>query len=261
MRKTLIAAVAVIVAALAVPAIGQADPIQSITANLTPAKRSKKSYKPAQIYVEILTNKSGQGTLPEQPPSASNTKVNFPKNAKFDPTAGPKCKATEAQLQNTTTAQATSLCGSKSIVSKGSTTPTDPPGGNHTTGTSAWVYVQVVPGPGGGGFGVPVQVTAFNGNKPSTLFLHARADSVNNTSVLVGKLKTGNKAPAGYGSQLDVTIPPLQAGAIARFTVTVKNGKYVQARCKNKNMKFQAVTKFSNFPTATDDFSSKCKQK
>ena len=86
-------------------------------------------------------------------------------------------------------------------------------------------------------------------------------ERVNNTSVLVGKLKTGNKAPTGYGSQLDVTIPPLQAGAIARFTTTVKNGKYVQARCKKKNMKFQAITKFSNFPTATDDFSSKCKQK
>jgi hypothetical protein len=263
MRKSLIAAVAVIVAALAVPAIGQADDIQSITANLTPAKRSKKSYKPAQIYVEILTKKSGTGTLPEQPPSATNTKVNFPKNAKFDPTAVPRCKATEAQLQNTTTAQATEKCGSKSIVSKGSTVPTDPPGANHTTGTSAWVYVQVVPGPGGGGFGVPVQVTAFNGNKPNTLFLHSRADLVNNTSVLVGKLKTGKKAPKGYGSQLDVTIPPLQAGAIARFTTTVKAGKYVQARCKTKSEKWQAITKFSNYSpsTVSDDFTSSCKQK
>jgi hypothetical protein len=106
-------------------------------------------------------------------------------------------------------------------------------------------------------------VTAFNGNKPSTLFLHARADSVNNTSVLVGKLKTGNKAPAGYGSQLDVTIPPLQAGAIARFTTTVKNGKYVQARCKTKSENWQAITKFSNYTpsTVTDDYTSKCKQK
>src|SRR4029079_4180319 len=141
---------------------------------------SKKSYKPAQIYVEILTKKSGTGTLPEQPPSAVNTKVNFPANMKFDTEKVPKCKATEAQLQNTTTAQATEKCGSKSIVSKGSTVPTDPPGANHTTGTSAWVYVQVVPGPGGGGFGVPVQVTAFNGNKPNTLFLHSRADLATN---------------------------------------------------------------------------------
>ena len=103
MRKSLIAAVAVIVAALAMPAIGQADDVQSITANLSPAKRSKKKFKPAKIYVEILTQDSGQGTLPEQPPSATNTKVNFPKNARFNPKAVPRCKASEAQLQNTTT--------------------------------------------------------------------------------------------------------------------------------------------------------------
>ena len=259
MRKSLIAAVAVIVAALAVPAIGQADPIQSITANLTPAKRSKTKFKPAQIYVEILTGpNSSAATNPEQPPSATNTKVNFPKNAKFDPTAVPRCKGTEAQLQNTTTEQAKGICGSKSIVSKGSKLPTGP---ESETGTSAWVTVDL---PGNDTtLGVPVVVTAFNGTNKNTLYLHSRADSVNNTSVLVGKLKTGKKAPKGYGSQLDVTIPPLLAGAIARFTTTVKAGKYVQARCKAKNEKWRAITTFENFtsPTVTDDYTSKCKQK
>ncbi len=259
MRKYLIAMVAVIVAALALPSIGQADPIQSITANLTPAKRDKKKFKPAQIYVEILTSpNSGSGTNPEQPPSASNTKVNFPKNAKFDPTAVPRCKGTEAQLQNTTTDQAKDICGTKSIVSKGSKTPTGP---EHETGTSAWVTVDL---PGDNTtLGVPVVVTAFNGTNKNTLFLHSRADSVNNTSVLVGKLKSGKKAPKGYGSQLDVTIPPLLAGAIARFTTTVKNGKYVQARCKVKSEKWQAVTTFDNYtsPTVSDDYKSSCKQK
>ena len=69
------------------------------------------------------------------------------------------------------------------------------------------------------------QVTAFNGHEKHTLFLHSYAPSANNTSVLVGKLK--RKGPKGYGNQLDVTIPPLLAGAISRFTTTVKNGKYV----------------------------------
>ncbi len=78
--------------------------------------------------------------------------------------------------------------------------------------------------------------------------------------MLVGKIKDG---PKGYGKQLDVTIPPLALGAITRFTTTVKDGKYVQGRCKNKNMKFQAITTFSNYTpaTVTDDYSSKCKQK
>ena len=105
-------------------------------------------------------------------------------------------------------------------------------------------------------------MTAFNGTKKNTLFLHSRADSVNNTTVLVGKLKTGKKAPKGYGSQLDVTIPPLLAGAITRFTTTVKNGKYVQARCKTKNEKWQAIH-VSHEPRrqTTDDYTSTCKQK
>jgi hypothetical protein len=256
MRKLLIAAVAAIVAALALPSIGQADDIQSITANLKPAKRSKKKFKPAKIYVEILTKPLGSGPNPEQPPSAFNTKVNFPKNSKFDTKKVPRCKGTEAQLQNTTTDQAKQVCGNKSIVSKGSNTPTGP---EHTTGTSAWVTVDL-PGPNTT-LGVPVVVTAFNGTKKNTLYLHSRADSVNNTSVLVGKLKTGKKAPKGYGAQLDVTIPPLLAGAISRFTTTVKSGKYVQARCKSKNEKWQAITKYDNHAQTTDDYTSKCKPK
>ena len=259
MRKSLIAAVAAIICALALPSIGQADDIQSITAHLSPAKRSKNKFKPAQIYVEILTGpNTGAPVNPEQPPSAYNTKVNFPKNSKFVPKAVPQCKATEAQLQNTTTDQAKSLCGAKSIVSRKSKVPTGP---EHTTGTSAWVTVDL---PGDNTtLGVPVVVTAFNASQKNTLFLHSRADSVNNTSVLVGKLKTRKQAKLSrsYSYQLDVTIPPLLAGAISRFTTTVKKGKYVQARCKSKKEKWQAISKYDNHPTTSDNYTSKCKSK
>jgi len=254
MRKYLIAAVVATASALALASIAQADPIQSITAKLTPQKLSKKKFKPAKVYVEILTGpNTTDPTHPEQPPSAFNTKVNFPANMKFNTKAAPKCKGSEAELQNTTTDQAKQVCGTKSIVSKGSTVPTGP---EHATGTSAWVTVDL-PGPNTT-LGVPVVVTAFNGSKKNTLFLHSRADSVNNTSVLVGKIQNG---PKGFGKTLNVKVPPLLAGAIARFTATVKHGKYVQARCKTKNMKFQAITQYENHPTTTDDFSQKCKQK
>ncbi len=241
MRKYLLLAVTAIVSSLAFGSIAQADDIQTITAKLTPEKRSKKTFKPATIFVEILTGPNATDPInPEQPPSAFNTKVNFPPNAKFDGKAVPRCAATEAEIQNTTTAQAIDLCGSKSVVSKGSVIPEGP---EATTGTSAWVTVDL-PGTGTT-LGVPVQVTAFNGTKAKTLYLHSRADSVNNTSVLVGKLKDG---PPGFGDQLDVTIPPLLAGAITRFTTTVKSGKYVQARCKSKNEKWQAVTQVRQPP-------------
>lgn len=253
MRKLRGAFVAILALAVIAPSAAPADPIQSITAKLTPKKLPKKQYKPAKIYVEILTGPNGTGPNPEQPPSAFRTKVNFPKNMKFDTRKVKRCKGTEAQLQNTTTTQAKQVCGKKSIVSKGSKMPTGP---EHTNGTSAWVTVDL---PGDGTtLGVPVVVTAFNGTKKNQLFLHSRADSVNNTSVLVGKLK---KAPKGYGRTLDVKIPPLLAGAISRFTTTVKAGKYVQARCKSKNMKFQAITQYEDHPTTKDDFKQKCQVK
>ncbi len=255
MRRTIFATVLALVSALVITGIAKADDIQSITANLTPAKRDKKKYKPAKIYVEILTKDNTTDPVhPNQPPSAYNTKVNFPSNAKFDPKAVPRCKVTEAELQNTTSDQAVSLCGNKAVVSKGSNLPSDPPGRNHATGTSAWVTADfgVVVGQ------IPVQVTAINGHDKNTLFLHSYAPSANNTSVLVGKLKKG---PKGYGNQLDVTIPPLLAGAISRFTTTVKKGKYVQARCKSKNEKWQAISKYDNHSTTSDDYKSKCKQK
>jgi len=81
--------------------------------------------------------------------------------------------------------------------------------------------------------------------------------------VLVGKLKKG---PKGFGNQLDVTIPPLALGAIRRFTTPVKAGKYVQARCKQKNMTFGARSTYNSGPN-TDHTptkattKSKCKQK
>ena len=104
-------------------------------------------------------------------------------------------------------------------------------------------------------------MTAFNGTDKNTLYLHARADAANNTSVLVGKLGKGRDKP--YGSNLDVTIPPLLAGAIDDFKTTVKAGKYVQARCKSKTNKFAATTTFENYTskTVTDETSTKCKQK
>ncbi len=260
MRKIATLIVGVFVASLAMVAVAQADDIQSITANLTPSKRSAKKFKPAQIYVEILTaDNTSDPTAPEQAPKATNTKVDFPKNAKFDPTAVPKCKVSADALDSTSTQSAIDMCGSKSIVSVGSEPETTTPG--HTTGTSAWVTIDQ-PGPGTT-LELPVVVTAFNGKQKNSLYLHARANLLGVTTVLLGKLKSGKKAPKGYGSQLDVTIPPLALGSITRFTTTVKKGKYVQGRCKSKNMKFQAITTFSNYTpaTVTDDYSTKCKQK
>ncbi len=58
-----------------------------------------------------------------------------------------------------------------------------------------------------------------------------------------------------------MTIPPLAAGAISFFEVTVKKSKYIQAKCKPKKMTFQATTFFADAPKSSDTHTIKCKPK
>lgn len=246
MRKYVILAMAAL-ASMVMASFAQADDIQSIDASIKPTKLDKKKLKPVTLFVDIKTNNNPQGQLTDQPPSASRTVVDFTKNLKFDTKAVPNCAVSSAQLGNTTTDAAKDACGSKSIVSV-------------ANGTSAHVTVDATPGVPGGGVPVPVVVTAFNGADKDTLYLHSRADSVNNTTILIGKLGKGKGA---FGNSLDVSIPPLLAGAIDDFKTTVKNGKYVQAVCKSKTNQFAATTTFDNYTpaTVTDTTSTTCTQK
>ncbi len=77
-----------------------------------------------------------------------------------------------------------------------------------------------------------------------------RASRACRASVLIGKLK---KSHAGkqYGQALDVTIPPLAAGAISVFKVTIPKSKYVQAKCKSKKIPVQATTYFDRMRRKT----------
>ena len=239
---------AILVVGLVSFASGRTD-IQTIKAKVTPSKLDKKKFKNAKIYVDITTIPDQELTPNlDQPPSAVRTRVDFPDNLKFNTKAAPNCKVSDAQLNNTTTKTAIQLCGKDSIVSK-----------SGRGRTSAEVQIDPDPNSPGNQPGiVPVVVTAFNGNKPNTLYLHARADAVNNTSILVGKLKKG---PKGYKTTLDVKIPPLLAGAISDFKTTVKSGSYVQARCKKKSATYQARTTYSNHPSTRSTSVVKCKTK
>jgi hypothetical protein len=249
MRRLIAAALAGIFA-LASVGVAQADPIQSIEAKVMPKKLPKKKFKPAKLKVEIITGDNVGGNPANEPPKATNTKVNFPKNLRFKPNAVPSCKVSAGALQNTSTEQAIAACGRRSIVSVGSKVPTGP---QPTNGTSAWIRIG-----GPSPLGEPVVVTAFNGKEKNALYLHSRAQTFPITSVLIGKLKKG---PKGFGKQLDVTVPILPAGGIERFTVTVKAKRYIQARCKPKRMRYQAITTFSNHPRVKDNYVDRCKVK
>lgn len=262
MRKYLAAALAAFIALACLNVAAAGADVQSVNAKLTPKKLSKKKFKPATIAITVETQNNDQaGDSPpnfqNQPPAATRTIVDFPKNMKFNTSAAPHCKVSDAALANTTTEVATDLCGKKSIVSVGETL-----GPNFPQKTGA---VQRV----GGAVGFTdydVVVTAFNGQKKNTLFLHARVQALPITAVLVGKIKKNSGASLSNGPSLDVSVPVLAAGGIKTFKTTVKHGKYVQARCKQKNMTFGARSTYNSGPNTDHTptkatFKAKCKQK
>ena len=65
------------------------------------------------------------------------------------------------------------------------------------------------------------------------------------------------------GTTLDVTVPPLAGGtgAIAQFHTTVEAGKYVQVRCKKKEIKTTSTFYFNDAEPANAEDTQKCKQK
>jgi len=246
MRKYLLAALGALAALACVNvAVAGAD-IQSIDAKLTPNKLSKKTFKPAQIAITIETQNNDQATdspvnFQNQPPAATRTIVDFPSNMRFNTESVPHCKVDSTALANTTTEAATDLCGKKSIVSVGEKPPTGQTfwqpkktGAVQRVGAAVdWTDYSFV-------------VTAFNGKKKNTIYLHARGTLLPITAVLVGKLTGHQSKSLSNGPSLDVAVPVLAAGGIKTFKTTVKNGKYVQARCKQKKMTYGARTTFDS---------------
>ncbi len=220
------------------------DSVQTEVGKIKPTKVSKKKHQNVKL-INTITTFNAPGTF--QPPKGVRTVVDFPKQLKFNLGAVPVCKTDASGLALTaTTDDAIAACGKKSVISdpKGSTAEV-------TVGGPTAVLATI-----------DVQVTAFNDNN-KVIILYAKPTGVNAgipASILVGKVKK-SKAGKKYGKALDVTIPPLAAGAISFFEVTVKKSKYIQAKCKPKKMKFQATTFFSDAPTSSDTHSIKCKPK
>jgi len=248
MRKYLILAVLAL-ASMVMASVASADDIQSIDTKITPSKLDKKKYKPVTLFVDVKTqNNSGAAVNQDQPPTATETDVSFTKNLKFDTKAVPNCKVDSNAITNTTADQARAACGPDSQVSV-------------DKGTHGEVTIDNNPALPSANTKLQIQITAFNGQKPNTIYLHTDPAGIPTKPVLVGKLVKGSGA---YGSILKVSIPALGAGGISDFTTTVKAGKYIQARCKSTTQKFLATTTFTDWTggtKSTDDFTSKCAQK
>ena len=234
------------------------EAVQTEEGKIKPSKLSKKKPQNIQFVNTITTfDQPGAGPSGQQPPSAQRTILDLPKQFKINNTKVKYCKTDAAGLEEaTSTEDAVKACGKKSLVS-------DP------KGSKAEITVDF--GPTAEPGLINVDVSAFN-EKPNTLLLYSKpvgdASGIP-ASILVGKLAKFGKVPGRprgtasgpYKQSLDVTIPPLAAGAISLFEVTIKKSKYIQAKCKPKTLNYQATTFFTNAPTASDTATSKCKVK
>jgi hypothetical protein len=224
----------------AVSLAGAGEDVQTEQAKVLPKKLPKKHKKNIKLKNTITTSNAPGSN---QPKSAKRTILDLPKQIKVKPRSVKKCKTNAAGLELApTTADAVKACGKKSRVSK-------------NKGSSAIVTV--------GGVGeIPVKVTAFNENGKKLLLYSKPSGSFSgiNASILVGKLKR-SKSGRKYKKALDVSIPPLAAGAISLFKVTIKKGKYLRAKCKPKRMHFRAKTVFTDGSKTVDKDVHKCKRK
>jgi hypothetical protein len=244
--------VAIALAGLATVSLAQADdPIQTLAVNMNPTKLDKKKFKSIELGFDIQTGPNSTAAVnQDQPPNATKTVVDFPKNLKIDTENVPHCLATPDQLENTTTEQAIELCGKKSIISVPSK-------------SSAHVTADLNPGVAdpSATVAIPVVLTAFNGTTKNTLIFHNRADSVNNTTILNEKLKPSTDKK--YGTQLITIIPPVLAGGVDDFMVTIKKGTIASARCKSTKNPFQITSTFPDLtpPTVQSTTKTTCTQK
>ncbi len=246
-RAILLAAAAVAMLAIGLSGLAGADEsVQVERAKVKPKKLPKRGHKNIKLINTIVTrNEPGKG----QPKSATRTVLDLPKQLKIHNKSVAYCKGTPTELQFASTrAEARKVCGRRSQVSKDG-------------GSSAKVTVANAMDPSNPTI-IDVDVTAFNAKHKKMLLWSKPTGPAQGipASILVGKLKR-SKAGRAYRKALDVKVPKLDAGAISYFKVTVKKGRYLQAKCKPKRMKFQAKTFFDDGTTTTDTDTVKCKPK
>jgi hypothetical protein len=190
---------------------------------VAPSKLSKTSFKATSLNVVVNSDTDNANGVPDP---VTNAKLSFDDDVKIS-TKG--IKTCNANLANTTTAQAKAACG-KAQVGSGA------------------ANVLIPAGPSGPPSQFTAVITAFNGPKQGgkpTLILHGRVDALGVTQILTGKIDSQG-ATGDYGTTLNVPITPLPAGAqLQRFEVTVKKGNYITARCHDANKKLNMKGQFA----------------
>jgi hypothetical protein len=227
MRKRiyLIGAVAGVLGALSLSSVASATPTsQSLTATLSPAKQSKKTFGGASLHAVIDTTFDNFATSQ----SPRQTVFTIDPNIKFTNGKVPACQL--SQIQGKFTAQAQAACP-QSIVGNG--------------------IVQVNGGAVGG------TVTIFAGG-PNTMYVQTDIGPGATSLTIIGALAGRNlvfsnipNTPGLVLTEFDTTFNKRKTG---------KKTFYVMARCKKKKWATSATTVFNDGTSQSATSTQKCKQ-
>jgi hypothetical protein len=258
-RSTLIAVLAVAVAAAVVASAAFAGPVgapvpsadgnsQAVGAVIAPKNLFKKTFSPASLEVTTkLTTSAASGV----PSPTTSVVIDFDKNATIFAKGIPTCDP--ALLQSQSTEIALEKCG-KAKIGSGSAEALLPVGGK--------IYT------------INQTVTAFNGvpkgGKPVVVLHSYGTTPIQTTLVLIGTVSNFNKE--GFGPRLDVEVPLLAggSGALTYFNVKIdkkykykgKPASFLSAKCPNsKKLKGRSVFTFLDGQTSNPTYTQKCTQK
>jgi hypothetical protein len=239
MRRLLAAMLALALALTAAGAVHAASRSvkQAITGQVKPRKQPKRKFRNVKIHIRTATADAADSSL--VPPVANRALIDFDNDLIFRPRSAARCPL--SRIDGKSTADARSACR-KALVGWGKAglrlgNPGDPPLTSD----------------------IPVKVSAFNGQLSGghpTVILHS--DPGFTPVDLIGRLI---KSPRGrdWGRRLDVTIPPT-GGSLTFFDVTVKHGRYVRARCHDRNHRWNFHGRFlyddsgGTYPASADAY-------
>jgi hypothetical protein len=254
MRKHLIVvlvmAVGLSVAGVAYATDSTGSDFSQLQQSLKPTKQAKDKFGKASIAVETSTlsnSNPGTPTSPGNVPIAtSDVRLTFDKQIKFTNTGLAQCTKS---LENTTTAQAISLCKDSQV---GSGSATACLGAAGTLCTSK----------------LPFVVTAFNGpgnSKKGSIILHSRNNQFQLTTVLVGTLVRKTNildVPIPDSVSSVATITDFKTNVFKPFKHNGKNYSYVSAKCSTGKWLLKgAFTYKGGDPTDNVTTTTPCKTK
>ncbi len=217
--------------ALAVSGIALGAASSTFDFKISPNKVPKKKYKPIKLFTDLETSYTNPGN--GNPDGAvERTQIYLDKNIKINPKAAKKCDP--SQLSSQTMAGAMANCG-KALVGSGKAQAVAPFGDVNAC-------VLLFNGKPQGG-NPTLQVFTRVDAKPNSQISCSKPKSNtqgNATILLTGVLKN---ASGKYGKVLDVNnITKAAAFPLTIYQTTIKDGKYITARCKSKKKKWYMQT-------------------